>query len=192
VKKRSFIVVILIASMLLYGLATVLTRVGAVSVYSVTINWTPVVTTGYPFVNVAGTPYTIPTTLSGLSYGQILNFTAYIPVWDGVKLKLYIFANWTDTAAVPPLPTTSQSFNYTVVGDDTVTANFKWFWSGDLLFSGTVDIFSAVKFASVFGTTPTSPSWDLYADILHDGVVDIFDAVALASNFGKTSPYTSF
>jgi peptide/nickel transport system substrate-binding protein len=58
--------------------------------------------------------------------------------------------------------------------------------TGDLLGTGTVDIFSALVLSAAFGATPSSPNWNPLADILNHGVVDIFDAIALAANFGLT------
>jgi hypothetical protein len=188
-KYRSLLVIILTVSMLLYGLAAVLTHVGAVSAYPVTITWgPPPVVTGYTFINVAGTNYTAPPPTFSWAPGSQHNLTAYLSVFDGIRGKLWIFWNWTDGAGV----FTQQSIIYTVVGADTVTANFKWFWAGDLNFDGSVDIYDAVLFSSAFGASVGMPNYNIYADMLHHGVVDIFDAILLAANFGKTSPYTSF
>ena len=185
-KSRLIIVAILVASIILYSSPMMLTRVGAVSNYNVTITWTDYTqthgsftTTGLVFINVDGTNYTTPQTFSW-PLGSTHNLTAYSYVYDGPHGYVYLFANWSDSGAVRHV--------YTVVGPDTVTANYNTYWAGDLNFDHSVDIYDAVILAASFGATPTSINWNKYADILHVGVIDIFDAIILASNFGKTGP----
>lgn len=57
---------------------------------------------------------------------------------------------------------------------------------GDMNHDGTVNLFDAIKEASVFGAYPGHPLWNSDADFNQDGVIDIFDLIILAGNFGKT------
>jgi len=54
----------------------------------------------------------------------------------------------------------------------------------DLTADGKVDIQDLVTWALAFGSTSTSPNWNLKADINHDGKVNILDGVMIAKMFG--------
>ena len=187
-RSRLILVGIIIGSIILCSSPMMLTNVGAVSNYYVSVNWLcytqthgNFAATGLVFINVDGTNYNYGNlTTFYWAYGTTHNLTAYDYVYDGPHGYIYLFENWSNSG--------TQSQLYTVFGTDTVTANYNTYWAGDILFDHTVDIFSAVAFASAFGATPSSPNWNVYCDFLHNGVIDIFDAIILASNFGKTGP----
>jgi hypothetical protein len=59
---------------------------------------------------------------------------------------------------------------------------------GDITGNGIVDIFDAIKLATAFGSTSTTPGWNVDADLNADLKVDIFDAILLANHFNQAVP----
>jgi hypothetical protein len=57
---------------------------------------------------------------------------------------------------------------------------------GDINGDGVVNILDAVTIAEAWGSTPSSPNWNIRADINHDGSVDIYDGVRIGLNWGKS------
>jgi hypothetical protein len=59
---------------------------------------------------------------------------------------------------------------------------------GDITGNAVVDIFDAIKLATAFGTSSTTPGWNPDCDLNGDLKVDIFDAILLSNNFNKHVP----
>ncbi len=57
---------------------------------------------------------------------------------------------------------------------------------GDIDYDMDVDIFDVIKFASAYGSTPSSPNWIPDCDVADPyGIIDIFDIVTVARNYGE-------
>jgi uncharacterized repeat protein (TIGR02543 family) len=108
-----------------------------------------------------------------LQNGQ--NFTLKF-TWNTVAVPCHTYT----LAAVATIPTGSNTF---IGGNITVRL------LGDVNGDGRVNLIDIAIAAKAFGSTPSSPRWNLAADINGDGIVDMKDLALIARNIGEQTTY---
>ena len=144
----------------------------------------------------AAAPGGVDDQFANATYVALLNggdATATMIWWeDGTTQKMYgtptgVLYNVSGVAAVIA-PTTALD---NVQTNNAQQAEYLKAYSaltGDITGNGVVDIFDAIKLATAFGSTSTTPGWNPDCDLNGDLNVNIFDAILLSNNFNKHVP----
>jgi len=118
----------------------------------------------------------VPSLAAGTS--AIINFTClFYPLHTGYYQLTAIVDSQNN------ITETTRANNTLVLGNVPVTV------MGDINGDGVVNILDAVIIAQAWGSTPSSPNWNIRADLNHDGKVDILDAVRIGLHWGETSVF---